>query len=230
MIHAIQCSISLKNFDLDNMNMRRAIEDRLKGFFFNIFNVPKGGPQEMPRMIGQTEHGHSILQLSNRFALLMIRFDNDYPKNLEMAFSYARDKLSILLHVLKSLNTKVVSTGIIAQYVFDDIDNPVEKLRENTVRLDFGNATVSNIAVRFAIVHKDYYFLNFELSNIVTNENGKSNIGVTVDINDKYGTERVGKEASLDEAYNIEELHEKLSTEKTILTLLNEGRLDLHEG
>ena len=78
MIVNMQCSITLKNFDLDDKEARRKMEDALPDFRFDVFAPPAVPLRGFPRMIGSSEYGHASLRLGDTFAHLIMQYDENY--------------------------------------------------------------------------------------------------------------------------------------------------------
>lgn len=228
MLTSLQFSISLRDFDVENVKTRRSLEDSLSDFKFSYWTVPPEVPKDVVRMAGQTSHGHSLLQFSNNLTYLITNFDNNYNHESDKCMSYARDKLIKLTDALGKVNSNVVSNGVIAQYVYDEIDTPLSYLRKKIICLDTGSSPLHSLSTRFAIIHKDKYYINVELSSLSHVNSQNCALGVKLDINDKYGIEKKGMTVSMNDIFKLVAIQEQLNQEM-IIRLLDEGRFELNE-
>ena len=228
MLTSLQYSISLRDFDVENIKIRRLLEDSLSDFKFSYWTVPPEVPSDVVRMAGQTSHGHSLLQFSNKVAYLITNFDNNYSHEPDKCMSYAHEKLTNLTEALGKLKTNVVSNGVIAQYVYDVIKEPLSRLRKKIICLNTGASPLHSLSTRFTIIHKEKYYINVELTSLSLANSQNCALGVKLDINDKFGIENKGMTTRLSDIFELAAIQEQLDQEM-IIRLLDEGRFELNE-
>ncbi len=228
MISNLQYSISLRELDLENKDNKRFIEDSLEDFHFSYWAIPPDAPVDVVRMVGQTKHGHSFLQFSNKLAHLTINFDDNYKDNVSKCMEYASEKLLKLVDSLEKLKVNVSYGGVIAQYIYEDIEKPIERLRKKMVCIDEHSLNLYGLGTRITFIYKDRYFINFDLSSLLLPPNQKKALGVKIDVNDKYGVERNGMLSSASDIFKLLAI-QKMINQQMIMRLLDEGKFDLHE-
>lgn len=227
MLTSLQYSISVRDFDVDNIDIRRSIEDSLIDFRFSYWATPPEAPKDVVRMAGQTEHGHSLLQLSSSLAYLIINFDSSYNKDMGKCISYARNKLMNLTDALGTLKLNVAYNGVIAQYVYEEIDNPISRLSQKLIHLNTGESPLQGLTTRFTIIHRDMYYINVELAALTLSAQEKRALGVRLDINDRYGIEKKGLTGNVNDIFKLTTIQEQIDQAK-IIRLLDEGRFELN--
>ena len=227
MLTSMLYSISLQDFDIDKKKTKRAIEDSLKDFSFSYWSVPSTVPADVVRMAGQTKHGHSFLQISPKNIQLTINFDENYNKDMSMCISYANAKLKDLTTTLNSLGAISSSCGVVTQYVYDDIDDPVSRLKNKIFSIDTGASRLHNLEVRFAVVYKDMYYVNVDLSVLSNIEQKKQALGVKIDINNKYMLEQENENSNVNDIFKLVAIQERIG-QANVLKLLDEGRFELN--
>jgi|GEM_PF-5559265 len=220
-------SISLQDFDIDKKETKRAVEDSLKDFHFSYWAVPSTAPADVVRMAGQTEHGHAFLQLSNKNVQLIISYDENYNKALSRCISYAHDKLVVLIDTLGRLKARTSFCGVVAQYVYDDIDDPMSYLKK-ILFIDTGPSILHNVDLRFSVVYKNMYYVNVELSVLSDAAHSKRALGVKVDVNNRYMLEKEDAISDANDIFEVVSLQESINQD-VIMKLLHEGRLELNE-
>ena len=184
----IKFTLFVSNLNLSKIENRRMVEDILaqKGdnYSFNILAIPEPAPLEIPRMIGQTQNGHSQLQIANNSIILTINFDEKYNTDIEKCFKYSFNKINNIIEVVKILSTNVNFTGIVIQYIDTDKQNPMEFLQQHFVPVKCKQplCTVSNT---FAVISKNRYYINISHSNISI-PNKPISLGIVIDINNRY--------------------------------------------
>lgn len=225
MIKSMQYSIAFAGLNLDEKNDRRAIEDLLPDFKFSILNMPPQAPAEIIRMSGATEHNHSLLNFSNVRADLYIQYDDKYNADPSKCFSYGNEKVSEVIDVLKQKNVNLNYIGVIVQHAID-ISNPVMAIKEKIVKIEPLNKELFNLGVKFTLVHRDKFYVNVDITNwrlrdIRLGETPQV-LGVTVDINNRYGMEIKDLNSDFDDWKEIEKIQYSI-TEAKINELLRTG-------
>ena len=226
MLTSMLYNISLQDFDVDKKETKRIVEDYLKDFKFSYWVVPSTVPADVVRMAGQTEHGHSFLQLSNKSIQLTINFDDKYNNDMRQCMAYAHDKLNDLTAMLKTLKATISFCGVVIQYVYDDIDDPISRLKEKFLSIDTGKSRLHNLELRFAIVYQDRYYINVDLSVLSNIEKERKALGVKIDINNKYMVEKGKNVPEADDVFKLIAIQESICRDN-ITKLLDEGRFEL---
>lgn len=214
----IKFTLFVSNLNLSKIENRRAVEDILaqKGdnYSFNILAIPEPAPLEIPRMIGQTQNGHSQLQIANNSIILTINFDEKYNTDIEKCFEYSFNKINNIIEVVKKLSTDVNFIGIVIQYI-DDIQNPMEFLQQHFVPVKCKQplCTVSNT---FAVVSKNRYYINISHSNISI-PNKPTLLGIVIDINNRYYFNEngsIGIDDTIKDIEHIKRMHINIAKSK----------------
>lgn len=183
LVSNIKFTISIPNLNLSNKDNRRTVEDKLNEYSFNILAIPEPAPLEIPRMIGQTQNGHSQIQISNNNIILNINFDNNFNSDIEKCFEYSFCKINNIINTIAELTDEVNYSGIVIQYIDEDIENTMEFLQKHFAPIECKQplCTVSNT---FAVISKKKYYINISHSNI--NIPNQILLGIVIDINNRY--------------------------------------------
>lgn len=187
LVSNIKFTLFIPNLKLSKIENRRTVEDVLiqKGdnYFFNFFALPESAPLDIPRMIGQTQNGHSQLQIANNNIILTINFDEKYNTDIEKCFNYSFNKINNIIEVVKKLSTDVNFIGIVIQYI-DDKQNPLKFLQQHFVPIKCKQPLCS-VSNTFAVISKNKYYINISHSNIDI-PNKPALLGIVIDINNRY--------------------------------------------
>lgn len=231
--NSIQFTIFLNNLDVFDKQIRRSIEDDLQDFNFTFFSKPIQPPQalkinygDFPFIIGQTSNGHSQIFVTSQNLQLFVNFDENYFNEREKCFEYAFKKIDMINQVLKQLKANYQYSGLVIQYLFDNFNNPVDVLNRDSVSL-CGKREFHNFLKKFSIIDSDIYYINFEMVTLYKLELNKQIIGVTVDINDRYGSERPDNSCNYNNVLRMKNLHESIS-EPVLQRLVEQGELKLN--
>lgn len=228
--NSIQFTTVVKELNLNNKEVRRGIEDALEDFTFSYeqpIQLPPEIPQFSPLMIGQTKFGHSRLQISNRIFQLVTTFDKEYDNNREKCFDYSYQKIESIVDAVNKQKLEMIYCGLIVQYVFENLDDVISLLNRNSVKL-MGDYPFFNFAKKFSVVYGDRYYVNFELASLIPRDEGKNFIGITIDINNRYGVEinkSPHKNCDIDAIKRL--LH--FTSEEVLKNLLSKGELNLND-
>lgn len=179
------------------------IENGLKEYFFapfTILPIPEDVAEEVPRIVAKSKNGHSELVVSLINVQLTIQFDDNFNKDIEMCFDYILQRINKVIEVFgKYSNDTFLFSGITARIILDDIDDPIEFLNNNCLKVK-SSEKMYNASTKFAFLIEDKYFVNFNIYNLRTfegivnegaikpNVNELSNkLAIEMDINDKFG-------------------------------------------
>lgn len=218
LVSNIKFTLFISNLKLSKIENRRIVEDTLiqKGdnYFFNVFALPESAPLDIPRMIGQTQNGHSQLQIANNSIILTINFDEKYNTDIEKCFKYSFNKINNIIEVIKKLSTDVNFIGIVIQYI-DNKQNPMEFLQQHflPIKCQQPLCTISNT---FAVISNNKYYINISHSNINI-PNKPTSLGIVVDINNKYyfnNNGSIGIDNTIKDIEHIKKMHMDIAKNK----------------
>lgn len=183
LVSNIKFTISIPNLNLSNKDNRRIVEDKLNEYSFNILAIPEPAPLEIPRMIGQTQNGHSQIHIANNIIILIINFDDNFNSDIEKCFEYSFYKINNIIETIKELTDDFNYSGIVIQYIDEEIEDTMDFLQKHfaPIRCKQSLCTVSNT---FAVISKDKYYINISHSNINTPK--QILLGIVIDINNRY--------------------------------------------
>ncbi len=189
------------------LNLRRKIvdyEDKLSVFFLpvNILPIPDDAPEEIPRITMSTINGHSSMNLSLTGAAFTTNYDEKFNNSWEKCLGYLNDRIGKVYDILDILKQeKFLFAGLLTQIFMDEISsNPVDLINDRILKLN-SKTKPFDVDCKITFVYDDNYYININVSNVRLFEglipNGistsgilqeKANIvGVTIDINDRYG-------------------------------------------
>lgn len=183
------------------MDIEPALKDQFQPF--NIAPIPDNAPPEIPRATAVSFKQHSVLSISAHSLQLTTMFDEQYWDVPEKCFSYTKDRIELLHRVaLDFLRNSFYYSGLIMQIDFEDKGNPTEYIEKNflTSKMD---KHLFDVSIRLTATKDDIYYINTEIYNkreyigvpqlgmpiIPLSSFSESShlIGVTVDVNDRYG-------------------------------------------
>lgn len=225
----LQFAAVYPNLRIDDKDIRRTIEDSLNEFSFSFISFPTN-IFTSPMMHGQTEHGHSSLQIVNKNVRLFITFDEKFCTDREKCFSYAYSKIDSITKALNQIDTSLHS-GIVIQYllknVTDNDDKVIDLINHGSISITDGSHFF-NFSKEFSIVYNNSHYLNFRLSSMrLKDDSTQQIVGINVDINNRYTAEIIKRPIGDDAILKIQNLHHQIS-EDILLKLLKEGELDLN--
>lgn len=190
MIVNMQCSITLKNFDLDDKEARRKIEDALPDFRFDVFAPPVVPLRGFPRMIGSSEYGHASLRLGDTFAHLIMQYDENYQDDWNKCFDYAHKRIGELREALQSVEATFQFGGIVIQYVMDDFPEPVTTLSESVSKVSVGERKLTHLQIKFSFPYRENYYINVEMEPVQNEATSANALGITIDVNNRLAKQR----------------------------------------
>lgn len=196
-------------FDMLNFNTnRRRIEDSLSEYYgdgsISVFGLPVGAPPEIPRMICVSKNGHSQVQISDKAIQISVRFDDNYADNIDLCYDYMKERAGKIKEILTELGIKISFVGIVAQTKKGE-----ESLEEITKKIFpvKTNKKIFDILGRITFVKDDKYYINVTVNNIRDGITSKD-IGVSLDVNDRYRLNFSKNEASYSEDNVLDRLLE----------------------
>lgn len=231
-IDNIQFTAVLNGLRIDEKETRRKIEDELPDFTFSVFNPPRlpaGVPQIPYSMTGQTNAGHSRLQILEQNFQLFTSFDENFNNDRQKCFEYSYGKIDAIVKLIKGLSVKNLYFGIALQYIIENEPKAIDLVNQDSVKILNDIETFFNFSKNFSVVYKDRYYINFGLSTLSHRNVPDKLVGITVDINNRYGIE-IKNELEKDEDITvIKKLQSDDISEAVLYKLLREGVLEFHE-
>ncbi len=179
-------------------------EDVLREFFqpANILSVPDQLNAEIPRMIVATKNNHSFLNISLIGATLTTNFDGDFVDNWKYCETYLEARMNAVYNLVDEMtNNDEEYTGLITRLEYTPSDDSAVNIIKKTMLREEGKKLGNpyDISCKFTYIYEDEFFINVSLENVreykaeridgskaLLTETGKSTIGITLDINDRY--------------------------------------------
>ncbi len=222
MIPVIQYTVVFSNLlGLEDKFVRRGIEDKLGDFNFSYIAMPPGIDTNVPQMLGQTHNGHTKLQISNQYLQMKIDFDENYRDSRENCFEYAFEKIEKIEKLMRGV-TAVKFSGVLVSYILQSVETPIESVNRNSVKIP-SECNIFGFSKRFSYIYNDKYFVNFDISaSAYPKENQQINI--TVDINNRYGSDVKNQPSETTDIQTIKSLHDSI-TQEALDNLIREGEL-----
>lgn len=186
----------LTNIRRNFMEVERALGDDFLAL--NLLPIPDEAPNEIPRITTNSPSGHSVLNLSAINSTIITNFDGDYTSEWTKPSAYIERKANLLITMLKNVfGITPQFIGLITQIFIDD-ENPINRL--STKLLKKPPQSIYDLDLRIAHIIEPNFFVNVSISNVHFYE-GLLNptlplrlakempqkIGITLDINDRYG-------------------------------------------
>lgn len=215
-------------FEPENMvkEKLRKVEDTLGEIYgdgsISIFGVPANSPLEIPRMVCQSAHNHSHIQVSCINGQLGARFDDNYSEKFDLCFSYCKERMNILKKALLGIGVKIKYSGITTQFVCSGNLEAVNNLKSRSFKIRESDE-VFDVLGRVTYVKDEIYYLNLTMNNL-RNSSAEEAVGVSFEVNDRY-LDNFPRETSHDFNSALDELFEIQSefANDTIDKLIREG-------
>lgn len=226
MIPIIQYTASFSDpLRLDDKTVRRNIEDGLDDFVCSYIALPPGIGTNFPQMPGQTKDGLAQLQVSTEFLQMKAEFNVDHWDKREACFRYAFEKIEKTEQLLRNLTT-IKFSGVLVSYIQELKQDPIETINRDSVKLPSGY-DFYGFSKTFSYVHAEKYFVNFNMSASAYPMGGQK-VNVTVDINNRYGSDIKKTASEENDIRTIKSLHESI-TEDVLEMLIQKGELSYHD-
>lgn len=226
----IQFTVSIKQLNIDDKNLRREIEDCLQDFKLSYIASPPI-PLEIGKipslMFGQTGGGHSHIHISERVIKLFVTFDENFNSNIDKCFGYAYNKIDSISKLLDKMGGNDSLLGVVVQYIFDNEPDAISLINQDSIK-SLDNQSFVNFSKKFSLIFGERYYLNFDLSSLKIKENDENKVSIVVDINNRYGIEYKNELDNHSDIGTIKKLHESM-TEEFFNKLLRKGELKLNE-
>lgn len=166
----------------------RSLEDELAALYgdgsISIFGIPANLPLEIPRMVCQSAHNHSSIQISGVNAQLTVGFDDNFSENFAACFSYCKERMDLLRNALIKLGVNIKFSGITTQFVCMGELDVIEKLRVKAFKFN-GADEVFDVLGRVTYVKDGIFYLNLTMNNLRNSSNEEA-VGISLEVNDRY--------------------------------------------
>lgn len=228
--------LNAKQIDIDNKMVKRLFEDKLSDFAFNSFALPKGAPDEIPRMVGtlKIKSGNTSIQISNNSVMIMFNFDAVKESQITECTNEAYDiNKKVYDAFYQFVSKKITFLGTTINYRNNDKENSLQFIKDKFCKINFANDLFS-IENRFALKLNNTYFVNVVLNAAKEKKipYGKvddisHSLNITIDINNRYQYDFKNQFTQNKDFDFIKNLHTKIVTSK-LDSLLNNGEFDLN--
>ncbi len=218
-------------------------EDVLKDSFMpaTILPMPDEVQEDVPRVIVQSKHGHSFLNVALTASSLMTTYTDEFVNDWGLCENYLYkrcDSLYKLVDKLSGPSQRYV--GLISCIEFDDIsESSLDTLKKSLFKEDgcqLGN--LFDVACKLTYAVKNRYYINITLettrkliqaSSTVGTGEGVNFVAVTIDVNDRYAANQSADYESSKEAFDeIMQITTELINGK-LETLIKEGKFEYVE-
>ena len=227
----IQFTVLSKRLNIDDKDLRRRIEDSLTGFNLSYISSPNTPPEmgKIPSiMFGQTNGGHSHIQISEQAIKLFVSFDENFNSEIDKCFEYAYQKIDSITDLLEKVGYSDSFFGMVIQYIFENEPEAIDLINRNSIK-NIGNQKFVNFSKKFSVLFAERYYVNFDLSSLKFRDNDESMVSIVVDINNRYGIEYKNEPSQKSDIDRIKNLHKSMTNE-FFIKLLKDGELNLHES
>lgn len=211
-----------------NINIRQKVfvfEEKLKDKYripAQMLPIPDNIEAEMPRFTFISNKAHSLINISQINASIMVKFTNDYQKNYEKCEEYLEERIRIICGITREiLDNDIKYCGLLTKihYLLDK-DKEKELLKylcEKFISKGNYNDNIRDINLKYTNIENDKYFINFNISNIRNYSSDKAisgpisfselkleNIGIQIilDVNDRYAFNKDCKYRSTEKEIN----------------------------
>lgn len=229
-VNNIQFTVSVKQLNIDDKNLRREIEDCLQDFKLSYIASPPIPPEigKIPSlMFGQTGGGHSHIRISEQTINLFVTFDEKFNSEIDKCFGYAYDKIDSISKLVDKVEDNDSLLGVVVQYIFDNEPDAISLINQDSIK-SLGVQSFVNFSKKFSLIFGERCYLNFDLSSLKFREDDENKVSIVVDINNRYGIEYKNELDNQSDIDAIKNLH-KAMTKKFFDTLLRKGELNLNE-
>ena len=235
------CSVSV--FFPPNRSIREHLFDLERHFLgfqkpFTLVPLPPDAPNELPRIVAISSHGHSQLLICGNSAQLNTKFDGAFNQDIKKCIEYVGKKSSGIVEALAILdrsqenNPRFYYSGMTMVISFDEADgihDPANYISQNFFKC-LTNLPTQEVQFRLAFTVEDKYFINIMLQNNrnfagAADERGSfvgvklenEDLRVTLDVNDKYAFNKyINYFSSVDSMNHIAKIMETFSSERLV--------------
>ena len=220
-------------------------EEILKDYFLEatILPVPEQVQEDVPRIMVQSQNGHSVLSIALNVTSFGTNYDEEYSLDWKQCSKYLKERSYSVYGIVDILtNNNNIFVGLIANVEIDDFaEDGIDVIKKSLlVSGDEKFGEIYDLGMKLTYVYEERYYVNITIENIrefdiEQSDAGKSyfgeekrhSIGVTIDINDRYAANHNATYVSGRDAFNdILNVADKIIGEK-LITLLREGTFEL---
>lgn len=180
-------------------------EELLRQFFNDatVLPVPDDAPVEIPRIIIKTLHEHAQLNIFPVAATFEVHYNDGFERDWNACAKYITERMSKVFEFLNILtNNNYEYIGVVSNVICDEVADEGAKKISKTLLNSEKISDIYDINIKYTFVENDNMFVNIMLQNarlfkegIVFDRAGAlcagnqtaESIGVTIDINDRYG-------------------------------------------
>lgn len=168
-----------------------------------VLPVPDEAPDELPRIQLSTLREHSRLTISPVVTTFETHYDEGYERNWTLCEEYLLNKRKVVFDFLNTLtNDRYSYLGLVAEILYNEVNEEGGKKLTNILLNADKINNIYDVNIRYTFVEDNNIFVNIMLQNARIFKEGISpdvagalslenqaaeSIGVTVDINDRYG-------------------------------------------
>lgn len=209
------------------------IEEALSSTFpigtFNILSVPDTAPLEIPRMIAVSKEGvnvHLAPVVANFFFAPQVTDLNDMQKQLNIFAKFPE----LIAKKLEENEIKISYIGIVSNYIYSEEKlKAIQFLEKNLFKKSLSQTEndIFDLLGRITFVKDDVYYENIQLNNYREKIDEGNKIGISVDINDRYQTNKNPEaQSNRNSLKTIVQMHYDFM-QKKLMALENNGELKL---
>lgn len=171
-----------------------------------ILAIPDGVQAEVPRIVTQSKHGHSILNVALTVTSLITQYSDRYTTDWNLCRKYISERCGSVYKIVDQLTgNKESYVGIISKIAYDNLSKDSLEILKTSLIKDSARLLGSpfDISCKLTYTYANRYYINITLENIrqyniealqkMPVENSGF-IGITLDVNDRYA-------ANLDKEY-----------------------------
>lgn len=163
--------------------------------------IPDNVPDEIPRVTCQTTHGHSELVFTKSSLHFNTAYDNVYQYDWDKCKIYLQSKINLLMDLLYRMECKLFFSGLNCQVLFESQSNDGTKDLVDKFSTVSTKSPIFDFGQKIVLVFDKTYFINYSINNIrlydsnnyksglrpgFLSKQDKNEIGVVIDINDRY--------------------------------------------
>lgn len=189
-------------------------EDKLKDHFLpaTVLPIPEPVQEEVPRIIVQTQNGHSALNIALNVASFTTNYDGEFVDSWEKCKAYLEERCVDVYEIVNVLTTRNNYVGLVTHIVIDDFPESGLEILKRSLLNENGSklGTIHDFSSKLTYVVDDQYFVNITVENlrrlnveqltdgrqIYKTENTNDAISVLIDVNDRFAANRVAYQSS----------------------------------
>jgi hypothetical protein len=184
-----------------------SLEDKLKDFMtlpLQILAVPEDAPPEIPRAIGNSRGGHSVLTVTQVNSNFRTLYDGEFTNDWNLVRNYLNEKITLLFPFINEIcNNEIFNFGIILKVVFDsEVGKTTDRIAQTIIKSSNLVSNMEELSVKVTFYHKDTFYVNFVIETIkkydlifspkrsdiqyMSKKPSSETLQFTIDVNDRY--------------------------------------------